>query len=231
MKRILAIAIAMLLLFASCATSFSGASFSDSEKRNALFTLSRDMIALTELDGAIGEEAFLDDLPPSYTAYEDYSPLYQSLSQSYASSLSAIISPIMAEAFDIISSSVPALTLNPDDTVINSAEGMTDRIQNSLAVDIYSYFIGRIGEESEALDEAFSESYSIFSSLRDCYLNLGTVGVAITLPIPESISIETLAFIAEDVLFSRLEENERELRSKIPESDDSVYQVFWEETI
>ena len=137
----------------------------------------------------------------------------------------------MEEAYSMISSSIPLFVVNADDLVIDSVEGMTDRIQNTLAVDIYSFLISRIEEEREKLNAAFSESYSIFTSLRDAYSNLESVGMSVSLPIPEPISIEKLAFIAEDVLFNRLGENERELRSRIPETEDSPYQVFWEETI
>ncbi len=231
MRKFLSIVFILLLLSVSCITQGNGDPFTDEEKRSALYTLLTDMMNLTERNGEIGKEAFIDELPSSFAVYEDYSPLYQNLSQEYAESLSRIVSPIMEEAYSMISSSIPLFVVNADDLVIDSVEGMTDRIQNTLAVDIYSFLISRIEEEREKLNAAFSESYSIFTSLRDAYSNLESVGMSVSLPIPEPISIEKLAFIAEDVLFNRLGENERELRSRIPETEDSPYQVFWEETI
>ena len=132
---------------------------------------------------------------------------------------------ILVEAFyEVISS-------DDLDTMIESPEGLTDALQSQAAREIYSLLMEEAGSLSVELDEAFSESYEIFMSVRASYLNLASVGENVILPEPKAIGVDMLAFVVEDALFSMMAEDEVELKSRIPESPDSLYSVFWEDSI
>lgn len=225
------ILILIMLLLPSCATESGTGSYSDSEKEAALLLLGSDMISMVESEGEIGAEAFLAALPASFRAYEGYSPLYGALSSSYAEAVSSIVSPILYDVYPLLRSVMDVAATEERDRSIQEPEGLTDMLQMLTARDIYSHLVDRISAMQDELDAAFEEPLRIFLSVRDAYLNLASVGLEAALPVPAPLSAELAAFVAEDVLFTRLGEKETELKSRIPDSPDSPYSVFWEETI
>ena len=231
MKKFILIMLYVLLLF-SCTTARSGNSYTADEKRAAISLLASDVLELVRNDGNIDSSLFVQSLSETYRAYYGYCPIYESLSAEYAASLSEIISPLLDAAYPILIDAFSQI-LESDgmDTIIASPEGLTDALQSIAARDIYSVLIEDIASVSSDLDQAFSESYGIFMSLRDAYLNLSIVGEQVSLPVPQAISTDLAAFIAEDALFTRIAEHEVALKSRIPDSPDSLYSVFWEESI
>ncbi len=231
MRKLIPLLILMLLfLFPSCATK-SREGYTDQEKQTALLVLGSDMIDSVEAAGGIKVEAFEEALPPSFTAYDGFSPMYQSLAASYSESLSETVSPMLSEAYPVLREALVEASSSDMDTAIASPEGMTDRLQDIAAVEIYSLFIDSVESIWADAENAFSEAEGIFLSVKDSYTNLESVGVGISLPNPEGFSKDQLAFVAEDYLFTQLGEAERELKSRLPDNPDSPYSVFWEETI
>ncbi len=226
MRRFLPL-LMLIILLSSCASTEKG-EFSTEEKRHALGVLGNDMIAYASVMGEIPEETMAAYLPASYTAYREYVPLYDELTSDYLSSLSAIISPLAGDALEIAGSHLEeAVSLSDDDTLDNP-EGLTSLLQEAAARDVYSSLLERSEAASAEAEDAFRVPYDSFTSVRDAYLNLASVGIDVSLPVPEPLSPQALAFIADDVLFSRLADAERSLRERMPESEDSPYLVFWE---
>ena len=231
MKKLFLVGL-ILILLASCVTTGTRNSYSEEEKREALELLASDMLSSRERDSRIDTSFFEELLPESYTAYNGYCPMYQSLSSEYTSELSELLSPLLYDIYPVLVEAFYEVISSDDlDTMIESPEGLTDALQSQAAREIYSLLMEEAGSLSVELDEAFSESYEIFMSVRASYLNLASVGENVILPEPKAIGVDMLAFAVEDALFSMMAEDEVELKSRIPESPDSLYSVFWEDSI
>ena len=232
MRKLIPLLIIFLFIFTSCATNRGNGGYSAEEKALALEVLSRDMIEGAEAEGDIDAAFFEEALPESYTAYDGYSPAYDSLTDTYVSELSSIVSPALENIYPLLIGRIPEAVEGGDiEQMVTAPEGMTDRLQELTAREVYALLQDEISSVYDSVSSAFFIPHDIFISLRDAYENLESVNAGISLPIPESFSVDSLAFIAEDALFTRLGENEVRLKSALPESSDSLYSVFWEETI
>ena len=232
MGRTLAIIFSLLFLLTSCLTRSGEEIFTDEERMEALSILANDMIEGAEAEGEIGEEMFQSVLPSSFTVYREYSPIYSRLESGYTSVLSDLISPYLDEVYLLLEECIGEAVSGGDiDSMVNAPEGMTDRIQDLMALEIYSFLQERIEEIVPESEQAFEEAYGIFISIRRAYTNLATIGVSIPLPEPKPLTVSEMAFAAEAEIFTRLGENERRLKSMIPESPESPYAVFWEDTL
>ena len=230
MRRLVFAILIALLIFPSCQTRSDESGFTRDERVAALRILTADMISSLLSDGAVEESFFVSQLPSEYTIYSEYSPSYRMLTDDYTSELSSIVLPLFSEAAAFILSRIDECVSGGDtERMVKTPEGMTDRIQDLLAVDIYNYLVQAVNEMSDELDEAFRDCFVIFSSVRASYLNLRSVGVSITLPSPEPLDSNDIAFAVEAALFTRLAEHEKELKSRIPESLEDPYAVFWED--
>ena len=231
MRKLLPLLLCILLLAASCASSGRGGHFSDEEKKEALLLLGSDMIAAGVAEGPLTADDFIPLLPPSFTAYQGYSPIYDDLAASYCGKIAEIVTPAAEAALPIVRAAFEAAASADTDQAVSAPEGMTDSLQAIAARPVYTAILADVIASQDRLDEAFSEAKGIFSSVRDAYLNLSSVGVDTELPVPEPFAPEILAIAAESALFTRLGEAERGLKGKLPDSSDSLYAVFWEDAI
>ncbi len=232
MKKSFLIIFLVLCLFLSCVSKDGGEHYTDEERRDALEILISDMIELSAARGDIEPESFSAMLPHSYTVYESYSPIYSMLEDGYTSKLSEIFSPLLSSCYSLVGEEAESAISGGDiESMVNDTEGMTDRLQELLAVSIYSYLLNGVQQHDAESREAFSESSGVFNAIHDSYVNLLSVGSDIEVPVPQPLSQDQIAFVIIDVLFTRLGESERELKSRIPDSPDSPYAVFWEGTL
>lgn len=226
------IAILLLpLIAASCVTEQGVHHYTSQERMEAILVLGDDMIESAASEGDIDAAAFMAALPAEFTAYDGYSPIYDSLASSYTASLSRIVSPYLDICYSMVSGYVEEIAAQASDEAVINPEGVTDAVQAASARPVYDALLAALEEEEGNLDAAFREARAIFSSVRDSYLNLSIVGAEETLPDPRPIPLTMIAFAAEDELFRRLGDAERRLKSIVPETEDSPYAVFWEGTI
>ena len=217
-----------LLLLASCVSS-SARTFTVSDRRAALEVLGRDMIDEARQVSAEAAAAHLERfLSDTYTVYEPYVPLYGEIQERYLGSLASLVCSISDDVYDIVLSSLEATAASDPDSIVRTAQGLTAALQDANARRVYGFLVDEAIAAAGEISSAFHESWTAFMSVRDAYLNLASAGYALILPPPQPISSETLAFAAEDYLFSRLSDAEDRLRGELPESDDSPYAVFWE---
>ena len=231
MRKLLPLLLCILLLMSSCISSGHDSHFTDQEKKEALLLLGSDMIAAGVAEGPLTADDFIPLLPPSFTAYQGYSPIYDDLAASYCGKVAEIVTPAAEAALPIIRASFEAAASADINQAVNAPEGMTDSLQAIAARPVYTAILSGIMAREDSLEEAFSEAKGIFSSVRDAYLNLSSVGVDTELPVPEPFAPEMLAIAAESALFTRLGEAERSLKGVLPESPGSLYAVFWEDAI
>ena len=69
------LSIFIVMLIASCSSLHIGG-YSERYKEEALLYLGNDMISLIEEDDSIDPSVFISGLPPEYTVYSSYSPIY-----------------------------------------------------------------------------------------------------------------------------------------------------------
>lgn len=232
MKKYVILFFSLFLLLSSCVTQGRGDYYTDEEKIDALRILTQDMIELSVEKGEIGEDVFIAMLPSSFTVYKDFSPVYSNLESSYASSLSEIFSPLLLSCYPLVENAIDeAITGGDLNAMVNNPEGMTDRLQELLAVEIYQNLLTEVELYSSEAENAAREALVIFSSIRTAYVNLYSVGSTTVLPVPEGLALDQIAFTIVDELFTRFGECERELKSRIPENSESPYSVFWEATL
>ena len=228
MRKLLPLLLCILFLLSSCASSGQSSHYTDEQKKEALLLLGNDMIAAGVAEGPLTADEFIALLPPSFTAYQGYSPIYDDLAASYCGKVAEIVTPAVEAALPLLRTSFEAAASADINQAIAAPEGMTDSLQNVAARPVYTAILSGIMAREDSLEEAFAEAYGIFSSVRDAYLNLASVGVDTALPVPEPFAPEMLAIAAESALFTRLGEAERSLKGMLPESPDSLYAVFWE---
>ena len=223
--RVLSI-IAVLVLAVSCRSTES-IHYTEDEIRNALMSLSSDMLPALDTSTPIGIDEILDALPLTYTAYAEYVPLYDSIASDYAEKLSAILSPHLPVPVHIISESASRLAESGSEQYINGDTSFSDGIRGEtyqLVVDAYRDDIAPYSDELEA---AFASSCSELNAVRSAYLNLSSVGQAVYISEPDMVDADAAAVILADAFFARLEESERLLKNTPSGISSGYYYVFW----
>ena len=224
------LSIFIVMLIASCSSLHIGG-YSERDKEEALLYLGNDMISLIEEDDSIDPSVFISGLPPEYTVYSSYSPIYDDTAGEYAERLSEIISPLLPALYQLAETYLDEAVSADRDASIAEAEGLTDKLQNLIARDAYNLLLEGIEARRDEIERAFVTSYETFSSIKAAYDNLSGVGFDTDLPEPVSYTTDSLGFLVTEYFFTRMGEAERYFKSQLPEEADPIYRIFWEETL
>ncbi len=229
-KCLLIISCIFLFSIASCKTTDktdqSSAIYKERAER-AIEKLSEDIAIYSEYS-ALDKEDIEYFLPISYTVYKSYSPVYSEIENRYIENILAILEK-KNEDLDSLFTAYANELFASSAMLIESDTALVDRIRIDHFNDFVSYLKSYL-EESAELKEAFSLSFSSFSSIKSAYLRLKDIGEEIVLPTPESVNITKLSNAYITSYFSRLSKYERQIKNtRIDYSDDSAYSIFWEE--
>ncbi len=225
MKRI-AIVLSIMLLAISC-RSTDGTKYTEGEIRNALMSLSSDMFSSVDLDSPVGIDRIISALPPTYSAYSRYVPLYEDIAEEYAEHLSGIISPYLPDAIHEVREAASSLAETGSDAFIYDDRSFTEGIRSRIYQSVTALYSEELEAVSDELSAAFQPSSSEFQAVRGAYLNLSAVGHATYISPPEMIDPERAACILADTLFDRLGECERALKNSPSGITSGYYYVFW----
>lgn len=230
-KKLLVIIISSLLFaFVSCKSTEKiemNSELYEERAEKAIDKLSEDISQYSE-ESALDEEDIEYFLPSSYIAYKNYSPVYNEIKNRYIAEILAILDK-KNEDLDSLFVSYTDELLPSSSELIVSDTALVDRIRVDHFNDFVAYLRSFL-ENSEELKDAFSISYSSFSSIRDAYGRLKDIGHEVVLPEPECVDIIKLSNAYVTSYFSRLSKFERQIKNtRIDYSDDSSYSIFWGE--
>lgn len=226
MLRRVPVILMILLLSVSCAST-EGVQYTKEEIRDALVSLSGDMLFSVDLEDGIGAESIISALPLTYSAYSRYVPLYEDVAMEYAEEISLLISPLLPLALPVIEEAASGTAMSGSSQYIHDDKAFTEGVRAVSYDDVVSCYREALSSMEDELEKAFQPSRSLFMSVRAAYLNLASVGHAIYISEPDMIDPDSAAVILADTLFSRLGDRESYLKNTPLGSSSDSYYVFW----
>ncbi len=227
MKKLLLPSFFLLLIVVSCQSTQGVVNYDRSKSADAVLLLGQDLIRLSR-EIRLTKTDIEDLVPPSYRAYIDYVPRYETLLDSYLENVTECVPSYMDEVYDLVSTETATLSRMADQYIIDDTS-LTDKMIVDLSEHLKLHLGDLFLENPEPLKKAFEESRFELGGIKEVYENLAQIKVDITLPEAGEINYDRLASRVIDLMFENFAELEKSIKNQQSNRhSDGPYSIFWE---